>query len=152
MDSGAHDRHRAPLMAHHARAWRRRVLVSSLTGLAAVLLASAAGVFYLAKRSTPVTIPSEYVQLTDFTDGAVAPSLSPDGRMVTFIRGGESFLSTGQIYVKLLPNGEAVRLTSGASPKTHRVHAGWIANRVHRDRSQLGLGVMGHMDSAGAWG
>jgi Tol biopolymer transport system component len=64
-----------------------------------------------------VTDPSEYVQLTDFADGAVAPSLSPDGRMVTFIRGGESFASSGQIYVKLLPNGESVRLTSGANPK-----------------------------------
>ena len=47
----------------------------------------------------------------------MAPSLSPDGRMVTFIRGGESFSSNGQIYVKLLPNGESVRLTSGATPK-----------------------------------
>jgi len=96
---------------------RPRYLVSSLIGLTAVLLVSGAGVFYVANRSTPVTIPSEYVQLTDFADAVVAPSLSPDGRMVTFIRGGESFLSTGQIYVKLLPNGESVRLTSGASPK-----------------------------------
>src|SRR6185503_13373037 len=96
---------------------RPRYLVSSLIGVTAVLLASGAGVFYVANRSTAVTIPSEYVQLTDFADGAVAPSLSPDGRMVTFIRGGESFSSNGQIYVKLLPNGESVRLTSGASPK-----------------------------------
>jgi Tol biopolymer transport system component len=96
---------------------RPRYLVSGLIGVTAVLLTSAAGVFYVANRPTPVTIPSEYVQLTDFADAAVAPSLSPDGRMVTFIRGGESFLSTGQIYVKLLPNGESVRLTSGANPK-----------------------------------
>ena len=118
-----------------------------------MLVAGGAGIFYVAKRSTPVTIPSEYVQLTNFTDGAVAPSLSPDGRMVTFIRGGESFSSSGQIYVKLLPNGESVRLTSGANPKyATGVHAGWIANRVHRRRSQLELRVMGHMDRAGAWG
>jgi Tol biopolymer transport system component len=32
--------------------------------------------------------------------------------MVTFIRGGEFFQSRGQIYVKLLPNGEPVRLTN----------------------------------------
>ena len=95
----------------------RRYLVSGLIGVTAVLLAGAAGVFYRAQRTGPVTIPSEYVQLTDFADAVVAPSLSPDGRMVTFIRGGESFLSTGQIYVKLLPNGESVRLTSSASPK-----------------------------------
>jgi len=38
--------------------------------------------------------------------------------MVTFIRGGEFFLSQdGQIYVKLLPNGESVRLTNDAGRK-----------------------------------
>ena len=39
------------------------------------------------------------------------PRLSADGRMVTFIRGGSWFLTTtGQIYVKMLPNGEAVKV------------------------------------------
>ena len=84
---------------------------------AALLLAGAPALFYLVKPTVPVTSPSEYTQLTDFTDSAVAPSLSPDGRMVTFIRGGESFLSRGQIYVKLLPNGESVRLTNDAGRK-----------------------------------
>jgi hypothetical protein len=37
--------------------------------------------------------------------------------MVTFIRGGEAFLSHGQIYVKLLPGGPAVRLTSSTNRK-----------------------------------
>ncbi len=96
---------------------RRGYLVSGLMGLTLVLVAGAAGALYVGKRSTPVTVPSEYVQLTNFTDGAVAPSLSPDGTMVTFIRGGESFLSSGQIYVKLLPNGESVRLTNDAGSK-----------------------------------
>jgi Tol biopolymer transport system component len=83
-----------------------------------VLLAGGAGVFYLVKPTVPVTSPSEYTQLTNFTDSAVAPSLSPDGRMVTFIRGGDSFLSrSGQIYVKLLPNGESVPLTNSTRPK-----------------------------------
>ena len=69
------------------------------------------------KPSAPVTSPSEYTQLTNFTDSAVAPSLSPDGRMVTFKRGEDSFLSRGQIYVKLLPNGESVQLTNDAGRK-----------------------------------
>jgi serine/threonine protein kinase/Tol biopolymer transport system component len=89
-------------------------------GVAAIgllILAAAAGVFYSLKPGGAVTSPSEYTQLTDFTDSAVAPSLSPDGRMVTFIRGGEFFLSPGQIYVKLLPNGESVRLTNDGEPK-----------------------------------
>ena len=53
----------------------------------------------------------KYTQLTDFTDSALAPALSPDGRMVAFIRGSSSFLTADQIYVKVLPNGEARRLT-----------------------------------------
>ena len=53
----------------------------------------------------------EYSQLTDFADSASAPSLSADGRMLTFLSGGDFFLSSNQIYVKMLPSGEAKRLT-----------------------------------------
>ena len=59
----------------------------------------------------------KYTQLTDFTDSALAPALSPDGRMVAFIRGGSSFLTGDQIYVKVLPNGEARRLTDDTRQK-----------------------------------
>ena len=55
--------------------------------------------------------PAEYVQLTNFTDSATQPALSPDGRMLTFIRGEGTFITTGQIYVKLLPGGEPSQLT-----------------------------------------
>jgi hypothetical protein len=41
----------------------------------------------------------------------VYPALSPDGRMLAFIRGGDSFFGTGQIYVKFLPDGQPVELT-----------------------------------------
>ncbi|MBI4473808.1 MAG: PD40 domain-containing protein [Acidobacteria bacterium] len=92
---------------------RRLVLAPSL----AALLLLAAGLWFFDSPDLPVTSPSEYTQITNFTDSAVAPSLSPDGRMVTFIRGRDAFLSRGQIYVKLLPNGEAVRLTNHAGPK-----------------------------------
>ncbi len=79
---------------------------------AAVVATLAAALFLLVKPAVPVTSPSEYTQLTNFTDSATAPSLSPDGRMVAFKRGEDSFLSSGDIYVKLLPNGEAVKLTT----------------------------------------
>src|SRR5258708_3174090 len=91
--------------------------VAGLIVVALSLLAGGVGLFYSARPSAPVTSPSEYTQITNFTDSAVAPSLSPDGRMVTFIRGGDSFLSRGQIYVKLLPNGESMRLTNDAHLK-----------------------------------
>jgi DNA-binding winged helix-turn-helix (wHTH) protein/Tol biopolymer transport system component len=55
--------------------------------------------------------PPTYTQITSFTDSAVAPALSPDGRMVAFYRSDRTFFVTGEIYVKLLPNGEPVQLT-----------------------------------------
>ncbi len=55
--------------------------------------------------------------LTNFTDAAVAPAISPDGRMLAFIRADRTFLGQGQIYVKLLPNGEARQLTHDPRPK-----------------------------------
>ena len=82
-----------------------------------VLLTGGAALFYLVKSSVAVTSPSEYVQLTNFSDSATAPSLSPDGRMVTFKRGGYSFLEPGQIFVKRLPNGESVQLTTSPGRK-----------------------------------
>ena len=92
--------------------WIRRAAGPVVVGL--LLVAGGVALSYWMKPSGPVTSPSEYVQLTNFTDPAVAPSLSPDGRMVTFKRGADSFLSPGQIYVKLLPNGEPVQLTTTA--------------------------------------
>ncbi len=58
-----------------------------------------------------------YTQLTDFTDSAVAPAVSPDGRMLAFIRGDSWFLSSDQVYVKMLPNGEARQLTDDPRQK-----------------------------------
>jgi eukaryotic-like serine/threonine-protein kinase len=101
------------------RGWNRWRVAAIAAGSLAMLAVAAA--LWLrstsARRSAPVTSPSEYTQITNFTDSAVAPSLSPDGRMVVFKRGEDAFFSTGQIYVKLLPNGESVRLTNDADYK-----------------------------------
>jgi Tol biopolymer transport system component len=83
---------------------------------AGVLLVAAAFMAYSAWGSREIG-PLQYTQLTDFLDSATAASFSPDGRMVTFIRGGPYFTSAGQIYVKQLPNGEAARLTNDPRPK-----------------------------------
>jgi serine/threonine protein kinase len=53
----------------------------------------------------------EYTQLTNFADSAVAPTLSPDGRVLAFIRSENTFEGPGDVYVKLLPNGDPVQLT-----------------------------------------
>ena len=111
-------------------------------------LAGGGGVLFT-KPTAPVTSPSEYAQLTNFTDSATSPSLSPDGRMVTFKRGEDSFLSSGHIYVKLLPNGESVQLTTAAGRKYRTgVYAGRLADRVYAGHSRF----LGHLDRSGARG
>jgi DNA-binding winged helix-turn-helix (wHTH) protein/Tol biopolymer transport system component len=97
---------------------RRSRYVTVGIALVLLLLAVRVALFYSRKSSAPVTSPSEYVQITNFSDSAVAPSLSPDGRMVTFKRGENTLYSSGQIYVKLLPNGESRRLTNDAHTKS----------------------------------
>ncbi len=73
-------------------------------------LAAGGMVIWIVQR--PATkAPPAYTQITSFTDSAVAPTLSPDGRMVAFYRSDQTFFITGEIYVKLLPNGEPVQLT-----------------------------------------
>jgi DNA-binding winged helix-turn-helix (wHTH) protein/Tol biopolymer transport system component len=61
--------------------------------------------------------PLTYTQITDFTDSAVSPVLSPDGKMLAFIRSDNWFLTPDQIYVKMLPDGEPVQLTHDPRPK-----------------------------------
>jgi eukaryotic-like serine/threonine-protein kinase len=53
---------------------------------------------------------SRWVQLTNL-DFATQPALSPDDRRLAFIRGASAFTSDGQIYLKMLPEGDAVPLT-----------------------------------------
>lgn len=52
-----------------------------------------------------------WIRITDFPDSATSPALSPDGKMLAFIRGPDTFVSHGQIYVKMLPDGQPVQLT-----------------------------------------
>ena len=85
---------------------------------AALVLAAAAAIFFL-RPASPGRLPDskDWQQLTFFTDSAVYPALSSDGRMLAFIRGDDSFFGAGQVYVKLLPDGEPVQLTHDANLK-----------------------------------
>ncbi|MGA8502675.1 MAG: hypothetical protein WB683_14075 [Candidatus Sulfotelmatobacter sp.] len=79
-----------------------------------VVLFTAALATYLYVRATRTAAKSDsgkWEQLTFFTDAAVYPELSPDGRLLTFIRGKGTFLTPGDVYVKMLPSGEPVQLT-----------------------------------------
>jgi eukaryotic-like serine/threonine-protein kinase len=78
--------------------------------LAVVLVLAGVSIFYHWQR--PIAVPhSDWVQLTDFADSVTSPSLSPDGNMLAFIRGPQTFTTAGQIYVRLLTNGQTIQLT-----------------------------------------
>jgi eukaryotic-like serine/threonine-protein kinase len=90
---------------------RRTVLY--VAGFAVILIATAIA-WILSGSARPTRSGAMSVSMepvTAFSDYAVQPSLSPDGRMLAFIRGPSSFTSTGQVYIKLLPNVEPVQLT-----------------------------------------
>jgi serine/threonine protein kinase/Tol biopolymer transport system component len=116
---------------------KRSKMVYAAAG-AGVLLAVVFAGWYFGARNRAVTSPSEYIQLTDFTDSVSGPALSPDGRMVAFFRGGEPFLTSSQIYVKLLPDGQATQLTNDPNPKYDPVFT--------PDGSRVAYTVLSHKD------
>jgi Tol biopolymer transport system component/tRNA A-37 threonylcarbamoyl transferase component Bud32 len=95
---------------------RRAHPIAAGAALAVALLAL--GGLWLSRRGhAPAPERSRWEQLTHFTDSVTSPALSPDGRMLTFIRGPDTFTGPGQIYVKLLPDGDPVQLTDDARYK-----------------------------------
>jgi DNA-binding winged helix-turn-helix (wHTH) protein/Tol biopolymer transport system component len=93
---------------------RRKALIWYLGVVACtVIMLASAAVYPWHHRRLEV----RYTPLTDFTDSAVAPTLSPDGHMLAFVRGGNAFLTADQIYIKMLPNGEARRVTDDRRSK-----------------------------------
>jgi serine/threonine protein kinase len=106
----------SPLTRSHARR-KGQYYVAAGFLLAAV---AAAFLLYRSSRSSP-PLSKEWEQLTFFTDSAVYPALSPDGRMLAFIRGNNSFFGLGQIYVKFLPDGQPVQLTHDSTEKLRPV-------------------------------
>jgi len=97
---------------------KRRNVMAFASGILLLLVVTAAGLFLLHRFSGRAPqLGAKWEPLTSFTDSAVYPALSPDGRMLAFIRGSSTFLAAGQVYVKLLPNGEPVELTHDARIK-----------------------------------
>ncbi|MGA8311044.1 MAG: protein kinase [Terriglobales bacterium] len=104
-----------------------------------VLVAAAIGFYrYLGRNAAPPT-STNWEQLTFFTDSVVYPALSPDGRMLAFIRGDNPFFGRGDIYVKLLPTGDAVQLTHDSVAKLSPVFS--------PDGSRISYGTVGPWDT-----
>ncbi len=83
---------------------------------AAIVVISVSASVWLRVDRRPLASRADWVQLTNL-DSVTQPALSPDGRMLAFIRGPNTFVSPGQLYVKLLPDGEPVALTNDSLPK-----------------------------------
>ena len=102
-ESGVSAQTAAPRPAKKTRAWASAAVV-------VLLLAALAGGFYFWRPSTNVS-STQWQKVTDYPDSAVQPAFSADGHMLAFIRGPENFVTSGQIYVKFMPDGEPVQLT-----------------------------------------
>ena len=85
-------------------------LMFAFLGAMLFAVALATYLYVRATRTAPES-QQKWEQLTFFTDAAVYPALSPDGRLLAFIRGNNTFLVVGDVYVKMLPSGEPVQLT-----------------------------------------
>jgi eukaryotic-like serine/threonine-protein kinase len=94
---------------------RTRILSSVLASV--VSSAIVIGIIFAFRHKAPPPSPNEWQQLTFFPDSVVYPSLSPDGKMLTFIRSSDPFLALGDVYVKVLPGGEPVQITKITSRK-----------------------------------
>jgi serine/threonine protein kinase len=126
-------------MRRHS-AMRGWIVVTALV----ILVAAAALLSTRHGRTTDPTRP-EYTQLTNFTDSVTQPALSPDGRMLAFIRGESTFFSPGQVYVKLLPDGEPVQLTND---KFHKLSPHFTADGT---RVVYSTGIGGDSPTLDTW-
>jgi len=112
-------------LAAPARGVKKRWAVG---GLAAIAIAAAA--FWFSTRHASSTARVEYTPLTNFTDSAVTPTLSPDGRVLAFIRGSSTFDGPGDVYVKQLPDGEPVQLPHDGGVKMGPVNFSADGTRI----------------------
>jgi serine/threonine protein kinase len=100
---------------HAAESRAKRVL--AYLGVAITLALIVTVVLVYRSLTTHAPSPSEWVQITNFPDSASSPAVSPDGHMLAFLRGPGTFVTNGELYIKMLPDGEPVRLTNDQRPK-----------------------------------
>jgi serine/threonine protein kinase len=106
-------RARGPIEAAMSRPRRQRITTAVAVVMVALVTAAA---LWMRGHSRPAD-RSRWVRITNFPDSVSQPALSPDGRMLAFIRSTDTFAAPGQIYVKMLPEGEVAQLTQDSLHK-----------------------------------
>jgi serine/threonine protein kinase len=112
---------------------RSRLAVWAGVSLLIAVLVVAAIVIWRKTAGVAPADSSQWVQLTNLTGEIFEPTLSPDGRMLAFLRtaGGSS-----QLYIKLLPDGEPVQVT-------HNEAANKLLPTFSPDGSRIAYGTAG---------
>ena len=110
---------RATVPALPSRASRRGLKLISVAGAVALALLAWGGYELFGPKPLALspTSSADWVQLTDFSDSVTSPALSPDGKMLAFIHGPDTFFGRGEIEAKVLPNGDPVELTHDGKMK-----------------------------------
>jgi len=98
--------------ANARRLWRTLAAIV----VAALVVCAVDAALWLRDATRP-SDRSRWVPLTKLPDSVSQPALSPDGRMLAFTRGESTWMGPGQVYVKILPDGEPVQLTHDGSHK-----------------------------------
>ena len=126
-------------IATPAPARRSSLRFGMVAGLVVLFLSAAIiGLYHYLGRRAPAA-STNWEQLTFFTDSVVYPAISPDGRMLAFIRGDNPFFGRGDLYLKLLPSGDAVQLTHDSVAKLSPVFS--------PDGSRISYGTVGPWDT-----
>jgi Tol biopolymer transport system component len=96
--------------------WPKKSIQLGALGLGLILLA-AAGVGWYVSRSRPTSTetPPQPIPLTSYPGAELSPTFSPDGSQVAFSWNGPQ-QDNFDIYVKLVGEGDAVRLTTDPAP------------------------------------
>jgi Tol biopolymer transport system component len=92
----------------------RRWWMIAAAAIAGLILTVAATLYLRPHRPAD---RDQWVRLTNFPDSVSQPAISPDGRMLAFIRGPDTYAAPGQVYVKTLPEGEPTQLTQDDTNK-----------------------------------
>ena len=112
-------RERGPVQIQPGRRPTRTAIIAAIAAAIAIIAVLRFPIRGPARQEIrgPARQELKYQQITNFTDSVVSPALSPDGRMVAFIRGDNWFQSRDPIYVKILSDGEPIPITDDPRPK-----------------------------------